>query len=121
MSSSREALRAAVGATLAAIVTAGLAPTSRGATRTQTFDSDPPGWLREGIANGVVVFGDSSDFGFQTSDNTLTSPNPPGGTATGGGEAGGKVAATVTASYGDNVGVLSLNDPLTFSGVFSVT
>jgi hypothetical protein len=120
MSKSRQALRAAVGATVAAIVTGGLAPTSRGATRTQTFDIDPPGWLREGLPNGQVVNGDHSDFGFGTADFTGTTVNPPNGIATGSGEAGGRVATTVCASYGDSVGLLSLNDTLFISGVFNI-
>ena len=93
-------------------------------TTTQTFDTDP-GWLREGIPNNVeVVPGNgSSNFGFSNTDNTGTTPNPPGGVASGAGEAGGVVATVVCASYGDNVGAagaLTLDDPLSVSGIFNI-
>ncbi len=91
---------------------------------TQNFTTNPANWVREGDANGGAA---GQNFGFQNADLTGTTPNPPGGTATGAGEAGGVISPMSKASYGDNLvgGVggatpLTMNDPLTASGVFRV-
>src|SRR5687767_1975106 len=64
--------------------------------KTENFDDDP-GWI--GVNNTQFdepVHTDGANgftnFGFSNTDNTGTTPNPPGGTATAAGEAGGGFA-----------------------------
>jgi hypothetical protein len=61
------------------------APTFAAIQVTQNFDVDPAaeGWI--GLNNRSAP----QDYGFSTGDITGTDVNPPGGTATGGGEIGG--------------------------------
>src|SRR6185503_12909159 len=95
-------------------------------------------WLREGWKNGDTgsTAGNNPQFGFSDGVNPVApggttvysektpvppgGPNPPGGAATGLGEAGGHMPVA-SASYGDNLGTtLTLNDRITFTGVFEV-
>lgn len=79
---------------------------------TETFDSDP-GWLREGGVNGV----DGHNFGFAPASNETGLTAPPVGPVTGPGEAGGNLGRGSPASYGDDIGTLTLNDDLRVDGV----
>lgn len=79
---------------------------------TETFDTDP-GWLREGGANGV----DGHNFGFAPASNETGLVAPPVGPVTGPGEAGGNLGRGSPASYGDDIGTLTLNDDLRVDGV----
>lgn len=60
------------------------------------------------------------NFGWSNTDNTGTSVNPPGGTATGAGELGGQITrnGTTQAYYAFNVGSVTSSDTLTATGVY---
>jgi hypothetical protein len=87
----------------------GIATSAMGATVTQHFDTAPADWEHSGTANyNFQAAGDKTD--------TSPAPAPPGGTATGPGEAGG---TSGTGGYYGAVlpGTLGLNDPLSVNGV----
>ncbi|WP_428939200.1 hypothetical protein [Fontivita pretiosa] len=88
-------------------------------TRTENFNIDP-GWLREGDPDNNPSTPHPSNYGWRDTDNTGNAVNPPGGVATANGEAGGIIGAEVPSSYGDNIGLLTPNDYLTVSGVFTI-
>jgi hypothetical protein len=87
---------------------------------TETFDDDPVarGWA--GVSNRTSP----QDYGFSTGDVTGSVINPPGGTATGGGEIGGSVQRAFSPPnfYGVHLGgsLDPVTDPFFVSGVLNV-
>jgi hypothetical protein len=94
------------------IVACAVASVSLGATRSQTFDSDP-GWT--GLNNRVEV----KQYPTVTQDFGYSKTNHAGASV---GEMGGMVTRAATpAFYGDKVGSLTLDDRMSASGTFAFT
>jgi hypothetical protein len=107
---------------LALAVAFGLSTAAYGVvTITETFDTDPisRGWsgVNSNASNGAVDPDGggaliANDYGFKATDDTGTTVNPPGGTATGAGEIGGVMNRAPDSFYGVD---LAQGSPIDFN------